>query len=175
MTAVPRIEVGGGRRSWRSTLRLVAISAALGALASYALMGGFRGSSVGGGAAQNVAAGFVSSVRLGSPAACAMMTPHAQSELVRLLGASPSRVAGIAGAGGDVCGTVLSSTPAATRERIMRWFSQGNSAGESDTPGGVTQWNQAAGGRYGMIELRPYGDQGWLVSSLRIQWECGFC
>lgn len=90
-------------------------AALVGGLVTYALMGGFKGAESSGQPAQNLASGLVNSVRVGDPAACEMLTASGQSDLVRLLGASPSRVATLTAQRMDVCATVLVNASQAAR------------------------------------------------------------
>jgi hypothetical protein len=157
-------------------------AALVGGLVTYALMGGFKGTESSGLPAQNLASGLVNSVRVGDPAACEMLTPSGQSDLVRLLGASPSRVATMTARHMDVCATVLVNAPPTARSHAMLpflgvlGFSKDSSGNGGSTSGSDTvEWSQSTDGRYAVITLRNHGANGWLASSMRMHASCTAC
>jgi hypothetical protein len=152
----------------------------MGALVTFALMGGFKGSVSSGLPAQNLASGLVNSVRVGDPAACEMLTSSGKADLVQLLGTSPTKASALAAQGLAVCATVLVNvSPAARRHAMLPFLGVigfGNAdAGGSATSGSEIDWSKTKDGRYAIVTLGNYGAHGWLASSMRVQAHCTPC
>ena len=139
------------------------IAVVLVALAALALLGQPRGT-LEERKGQKVAAGFLHAVRAGDRSACgSMVTPAGRRDLVYLL----TR----AGATGN-CGEALANSSAQVRLAALRPFSHNNAIGEGG--GGALDGSQQEvffdlrGGRCARIVMDRHGDDGLLVSKVRV-------
>ena len=159
------------------------MAALAGAVAMYAVIGGYSGHSGSTLPAQNAAIGLVNSIRVGDPGACEMLTASAQRDLARILGASQARIGNLRRQGLWVCGTVLHSASASTRARAMAPFLGITGIGkDSQSSGSVgptgddaLEWNQTKSSTYAVILLHLDSVQGWLATAMRIRHTCRSC
>ena len=164
----------------RRPIRPLVLASLAGALATYALMGGFSGDSGSTLPAQNAAIGLVNSVRVGDPGACEMLTASGQRDLARILGASQARITSMQRQGLWVCGTVLANAPPSVRAAAIAPFLGRDQDSQSSGSVGATsddalEWNQLNSGTYAVIRLHRDDNHGWLATSVRLQRTCLPC